>query len=435
MIQKYFSKIIIFALLIAVMGVSTSAKQRKPRLLQLTSIHIVDRNGFAETISNQDRLQQFQNVDFLKTMPYQKILRIYERDSKGNVRSVVTSYYENGNPKQFLEILDGRASGIYREWHENGHPRISTKVVGGTPDITQAAEASWLFDDISQAWDEDNHLIAEIPYSQGTLEGVSTYYHSNGDVWKRVPYKKGAVDGIVEIFRDSGELLQQINFVEGRKDGIATRYWNPNLIASYEEFYNGILKNGQYYDVKGELIAEVKEGLGCRAIFGKDKISELQQYSQGILEGEVKVFTNSGKLKRCYHVHNSIKEGEEVEYYDQSPLTCDSPQPKISFSWKEGKVHGISKTWYANGVLESQKEMSNNKKHGLSTVWYEDNNLMMIEEYEQGDLVRGDYFRRGEKLPFSQVVKGNGTASLFDAKGNFMQKIPYVHGKPDKLRN
>lgn len=412
----------------------TSARRsncKKPRPLSLTSVHIVDRNGFSETISNPDRLQQFLLVDFLKPQPYQKALRIYARDSKGNVRSIVTSYHDNGNVKQLLELVNGRALGNYREWHENGNLRISSRVIGGTADITQAAEQTWLFDGLSNVWDEDGHLIAEIPYSQGSLEGVSTNFHPNSQVWKKIPYHKGVVEGIVEIYRETGELLQQISYSQGNKHGLATRYWDANQIASQETYSEGKLINGQYFDKKGTLISEVKQGTGYRATFGKECLNELQEYKDGLLDGEVKIFSSQGRLKRLYHIKDGIKHGEEIEFDDQR-VSCSSnePQPKLSFYWYDGKVHGITKTWYSNGCLESQKEISNNKKQGLSTAWYQDNNLMMIEEYDQGNLVKGDYFKKGEKNPFSQVIQGKGTVTIFDGMGHFIQKISYVNGKP-----
>lgn len=435
-LKKY---VVCALLLLVLLTVFSSAKRApKPRLLPLTSIHIVDRNGFSETISNKDRLEQFQLTNFLGPQPYQKVLRIYARDSKGNVRSVVTSYHSNGNPKQFLEIMDGRAFGGYREWHENGKMSVCAKVIGGTADITQGAEQTWLFDGTSNAWDEEGHLVAEIPYSQGTLEGIAVYYHASGQVWKRIPYVKGQADGVVEIFRDGGDLLQQVNYVKGRKNGLTTRYWDLNQIASQEEYCDGRLENAQYYDKKGILISEIKHGCGYRATFGKECLNELQEYRQGILEGEVKVYTSQGKFKRIYHVKNNLKHGEEIEYYEQiikNPAQeCEgSPLPHLSFNWYDGKIHGPTKTWYSNGILESQREMSNNKKHGLSMVWYENGDLMMIEEYEQGNLVRGDYFRQGEKIPVSQVILGKGTVTLFDANGRYVQKIAYLNGKPDQL--
>lgn len=432
-------KLLLCLVLVALFVTGTSAKRssKKCKPLPLTSIHLVDRNGFSETISAKDRLQQMQNTDFLKPMPYQKVLRIFARDCKGNVRSVVTSYHENGNPKQLLEILNGRAYGMYQEWHENGSMRISTRVVGGTPDITQLAEQTWLFDGISQAWDEDGHPTAEIPYSQGELQGASLYYHPSGQIWKKVPYQKGQVDGTVEIYKDGGELLQQISYCQGNKNGTTLRYWNPTQVAAQEEYNKGLLENGQYYDKNGCLISEIKQGLGYRATFGKESVHELQQYQDGILEGEVKVFTQQGNLKRIYHIKNNLKHGEEIEYYD-IPITSISnneappnPLPKLSFHWYDGKIHGATRTWYPNGNLESQREIANNKKHGVATVWYRDNNLMIIEEYEQGKLMRGEYYKKGERTPFTQINQGKGTASIFDAEGNFVQKINYTNGKPD----
>jgi antitoxin component YwqK of YwqJK toxin-antitoxin module len=397
----------------------------------LTSVHIVDRNGFSETISNKERLNQFQNVDFLTSQPYQKVLRIFARDSKGNVRSIVTTYHENGNPKQFLEIVNGRAHGMYCEWHENGMMSLNTYVIGGTADVTPLAEKSWLFDGESYAWDEDGHQIAYILYSQGLLEGVSTYFHPNGQIWKRIPYSKNLIDGIVDVYKRDGEQLQQMSYTQGMRHGPSIRYWDNQNLASQEEFCRDKLEDGEYFDKEGELISEVKNGYGFRAIFGKEGVQELQEYVDGKLEGEVKVFNQEGRLKRLYHVKNDIKHGEEVEYFDRFFESEQPPQPKLSFYWYEGKIQGHVKTWYPDGSPESQKEMANNTKNGVLTAWYRSGEMMLIEEYENNKLLRGDYFKMEEKIPVSQVIDGKGTVTIFDADGHFVQKIAYSHGKPE----
>lgn len=417
-------------ILVTLVGAKRS-QNRKPRPLSLTSVHIIDRNGLAETISNKERLNQFQNVNFLTPQPYQKVLRIYARDSKGNVRSVITTYHENGNPKQFLEILNARANGLYCEWHENGKMSLKTKVIGGSPDVTSTAEHSWLFDGISYAWDEEENQIAEIHYSQGSLEDISTYFHGNGQIWKQLPYCKNQLEGTVEIFKKDGELLQQVCYVQGQKHGSSLRYWHSEQLASQEEYCRGKLENGEYFDKDGNLVSEIKNGVGFRAIFGKENIQELQEFIDGNLEGEIKVFNQDGRLKRIYHVKNGIKHGEEIEYFDPFFSTSSSPQPKLSFYWYEGKVQGHVKTWYPTGILESQKEMANNAKNGVFTAWYKDGNLMMIEEYENDHLVRGEYFKKEERSSISQIIDGKGIATIFDADGHYIQKIIYHNGKPE----
>lgn len=402
----------------------------KPRPLKLLSVHIVDRNGLSETISGKDRLEQFESVNFLDAQPYQKVLRIYKRDSRGNVRSVITTYYENGNPKQFLEILNGRANGNYFEWHENGVMSISTKVLGGTPDVISVSQKTWIFDGKSCAWDEDGALKAEISYSQGALDGPSIYYHPNGNVWKKIPFTKNLTEGVAEVFRPDGTLLQTTSFCQGQRNGESVRYWCEEKIASKEEFCKGKILSGEYFNLQGDLITEIKEGNGYRAVFGKSCVHELQQYENGILEGEVKVFGGENCLKRIYHVKNGIKHGEEIEYYDR--FTASYPQqPRIAFNWYEGKVQGDVKTWYIDGSLESHKEMSNNVRHGVLSTWYRNGDLMMIEEYDNGLLVRGDYFKKGEKTSISQVAQKKGTATIYDADGHYVQKINYLNGKPE----
>lgn len=430
-ITKQLSLAFILCLLLLTFTGAKKTKACKPRLLPLTSIHIVDRNGFTETISNKERLNQYQNVDFLSSQPYQKVLRIYARDSLGNLRSVVNTYHENGNPKQFLEILNARAQGMYCEWHQNGTMSLKTTVIGGTPDVTAAAERSWLFDGPSQAWNEEGNQIAEILYSQGSLEGISTYFHTNGQVWKRIPYCKNQINGTIEIYRCNGEILQQTAFSNGLQDGPSIRYWDCDHIAAQEEYCCDKLENGRYMDRQGNLLAEVKNGSGFKAVFGKDHVQEMQEYVDGMMEGSIKVFNQEGRLKRTYHVKNGIKHGEEIEYYDRFFASDAPPQPKLSFYWYEGKIQGHVKTWYPNGSPESQKEMAANAKNGLLTAWYRDGNMMMIEEYDHGNLVRGDYFRREERTPVSQVVEGKGTVTIFDADGHFVQKIPYINGKPE----
>ncbi len=422
---------LILCLLLVVFTAAKRSPNRKPRPLPLTSVHIIDRNGFAETISNKERLNQFQNVNFLNSQPYQKVLRIYARNSQGNIRSVVNTYHENGNPKQLLEIINARANGDYYEWFENGNVSVKAHIIGGVADVTPSAEKTWLFDGTSYAWDHEGHPIAEIHYSQGSLEGTTIYFHPNGQLWKRLPYIKNQIEGVVEIYLENGSLLQQINYCQGQRHGASTRYWDCEKLASREEYCHGKLANGQYFDKQSNLIAEVKNGTGCRAVFNKSTIQELQEFADGSLEGEVKLFNSEGRLKRIYHVKNGIKHGEEIEYYDQFFNSSAPLQPKLSFCWYEGKIQGIVKTWYPTGILESQKEMANNSKNGISTAWYRNGNLMMIEEYDLDKLIRGDYFKKDEKLPVSQVIDGKGSVTIFDADGHFVQRIAYLNGKPE----
>jgi hypothetical protein len=55
---------------------------------------------------------------------------------------------------------------------------------------------------------------------------------------------------------------------------------------------------------------------------------------------------------------------------------------------------------------------------------------MMIEEYENDQLRKGAYMKRGEKLPVSTVENGEGTVTLYDAEGLFIKRALYHKGLP-----
>lgn len=403
--------------------------QETPIPLVLKSINLVDQNGFSETVTSEDRLEKYACVDFLQPQPYQKVLRIYGRDPDGHTHACINSYYPNGQPKQYLEIVNNRAQGEYREWHSNGQLLVEANVVGGEPDIDAGAEKTWLFNGLSRAWDEDGNLIAEIPYNFGELEGESIYYHKNGSIWKTIPCSKGCINGIMKIYLVDGSLLQKVNYEMGMKQGLSERYWPNGIIAANEFYKDDKLNDAQYFDLSGICVCMIEEGNGYKALFGKDGVNELHQYSNGIQEGEIKIFNTDGTLAKLYHVKNELKDGEEIEYFPLNEVAGEH-KPRMTIEWVEGYIQGKVKTWYPNGTQESQREMSQNKKNGLLTAWYENGRVMLIEEYDHDKLINGEYFLPGEKTPISMVKSGKGIVTLFDSKGNFLRKVAYQNSKP-----
>lgn len=396
--------------------------------LELISINIIDRNGLNETVTNPDRLNQYEQVDFLRPQPYKKVLRVYKKNCQGDSQAYITTYYENGQPKQYLETVNNRAFGRYREWHENGVAKLEVLVIGGMADLAPCAEKSWQFDGCAQAWDENGNLVTEISYNKGNLEGESIYYHPNGAIWKRIPYYKNQANGTAEYYLDNGQLLQTISFTDGILNGIALRFWSPERIAADELYNKGRLIQGHYFDSCGKMISEIIDGEGYRSSFGKESLYELQEFHEGVLNGEVRVFDENGYLVRVYHIENNLKNGEEIEY--QTRRNTPEPKPKLLITWYKGKIQGYVKTWYDNGNIESQRELVDNRRNGVATAWYKDGSLMLIEEYDRDRLVKGEYYKKGDRIPVSEISNGSGIATLYDGEGHFMRKINYYNGKP-----
>ncbi len=395
----------------------------------LSTIQTLDRNGFSETISAKERLGKYENTDFLTPQPYQKVVRVFGKSSQGKTSSKVTTYHTNGQPWQYLEVENGRAHGKFMEWHPNGHLKIEAYVIEGTPDISEVAQLTWFFEGISLVYDEQGHLIAKIFYEKGLLEGTSLHFHPNGTLSKEIPYHKNEIHGLVQFFNEHGTCMEKANYTDGLSDGSAIAIWSPNQIKYTEEWEKGLLLNGTYYAADGKEVSRVENTTGFQAVFENQTLASLVEYQKGILEGEIKNFNSKGQLVSLYHIKDGMKEGEEWEYY---PSDDAKPSPKLCLNWKEDTMQGTVKTWYDNGVLESQREMHDNKKHGPSYAWFKDGGLMLTEEYENDHLTKGSYFKKDGKKPISKIENGKGIATLSDKDGRLIKKIVYEKGMPQQ---
>ncbi len=394
---------------------------------QLISVHLQDRNGLSETISAPERLQLWAERDPLSSQPYQKVLRMYK--IAGQTCSKISSYHPNGAIWQYLESQEMRAHGPFREWFPNGQLKLEATVIGGMADLTPAAQSSWLFDGECSVWDETGRLLSTMLYQKGVLEGTSLYYTPSGALQKQLPYHQNELDGEALSYWPSGAIHTKSVYVHGVKEGLSLGFWPDGTPCWIEEYSHDSLQSGAYYDRNGKECADVYQGSGYQALFDKEALYQLVEIRNGRPEGTIRTFTPRGELLTSYSMKQGKKEGEEIEYF--LPYEGAAPEtPKLSVQWSGDLIHGLAKTWYLNGTLRSQSEWAHNQKSGSSCAWYRDGSLMLIEEYLDGLLESGKYFRRSQKEPISTVSHGNGLATLYNEEGVFSRRVPYSKGKP-----
>jgi antitoxin component YwqK of YwqJK toxin-antitoxin module len=306
--------------------------------------------------------------------------------------------------------------------------KMELLVIEGFADLQESAKRTWVFDGVCQVWDEDGQLIAKISYEKGMLDSPSLYYYPSGALKKQIPYHRGQIHGDEMSFDENGFILEKISYHEGKRQGDAISFFDPNH-KQYEEWYeDGLLHKALYYNKEGNILSEISSGFGYKAYFTEGHLSSLVQIQQGIEKGKIELFAPSGKKIGAYSQENGQKQGEEWIYYQEGAST--SSVPKLYMNWDGDLLQGEVKTWYSSGALESQREFNQNKKHGTSLAWYKNGDLMLMEEYDQNSLIKGSYFKKGDKKPVSKVENGKGTASIYSADGVFIKKISYEKGQP-----
>jgi len=405
-----------------------SCNQRVVEKESLSMIQIYDRNGFQETISNQERLVRYEKNNYMDSQPYERVVRTFVKNTLGQTPGRITSYHQNGQIWQYLETVNGRANGKFREWHSNGKLHMEAMVVEGRGDLSLEATATWIFDGVARVYDDQGALEAVIPYDRGTLVENSLYYYPNGQLKRVLPYFDGKLHGESILYREDGERLGISTYKGGVQDGL-TEFFGSKDIPRYREVYlEGILLSGNYYAADGQIVSQVAESEGVRTHFENGQIKQQETIKKGVVEGKVAIY-NAGVLENVFNLVDGEKHGEEWIYYTPTEENFVTLEPKMVIDWYHGEMHGKVKSWYLGNRIESHREMVHNKKHGFYSCWYGDGSMMFVEEYDMGRLVNGKYYQRSDPIFVSAVEDGSGIATFFDYEGYFVSKVTYLEGQ------
>ncbi len=394
-------------------------------------MQVVDYNGIAQTISDPKRLIVFESKDPFESHEYRQVARHYRRTKKGDLFSILTSYYPNSSIFQYLEVRNGRAYGRYKEWHPNGMIHLDCHVLGGIPELRSEFQESWEFDDICQSWDEHGNLEARIPYIKGVREGESISYYPNGCIQQIIPFKNDLMHGTKRTYTLSSELSEEATYEEGLLNGKSFFYSIDGALLVEEFFDRGLLVEASYFDLDGILVGSVVNGNGLRIVFEDCHIVEKQEFVDGVQDGKIFFFNERGHLVRLATYKDGLLHGEDEHFF--TPQVGDQPDPPIRKSriqWYRDEIRGEVEHWYRNGSLFSSGTILDGEKDGAFNCYYPNGSISLLEEYEKGVLKNGRYFRMKDRMLVSSVENGDGTVTLFDENGVLQNRINYKGGHP-----
>jgi antitoxin component YwqK of YwqJK toxin-antitoxin module len=213
-------------------------------------------------------------------------------------------------------------------------------------------------------------------YDAGVLHGDCTYTFPHRDIVQKK-----------EVY-DQGSLVQDFSYYSNGLPWQHTTYDSPNCQSSLiwyengapqsrEQFENGSLVQGEYYNYSHQLESRVDGSSGTRT--RRDGLGQLQSMDS-IQEGQM-------VLRTSYHPNGN---------------------PADVTPYVDGVIEGQRRTFMAGGEPASVEEWSNNVQHGTTVV-----------------------FEQGEKWADVPYVEGqkHGVERHYRDGQTVVQEIPWVQGQ------
>jgi len=179
--------------------------------LYLFKINIKMDKYFGNSILLQNTLlPYFCDGTFLK--PVNKLLNRldYEKyNTHLQPHGLFETYYKNTKLIKEQKIyVNGKLSGLFEEWYQNGILKYRINYKNGERN------------GLSEEWYDDGKLMYKINFKDGNRDGLCEQWYDNGRLWLRKNYKSGVLNGLYEGWNQKGELWLRCNYEDEKLNGL-----------------------------------------------------------------------------------------------------------------------------------------------------------------------------------------------------------------------
>lgn len=378
----------------------------------------------------QEYLAEFHTYIF-ETLPEKKTQYLSRRE-----------YYHNG-------LLDGPVVSfnwkgdtlsydLYRDGRQNGPSYQRNKIFYAETSYEEGA-----IDGISRTYltlpGRDSILIFDLNFQNGSLQGESKSYHTNGNLAKRGFFLSGQPIDDYEAFDTLGFKYQYVKFLYNQpieekiweENQLSVRYlfdWKDSIpfqisdIAGSTSFERlatdmGLIQNpySEPYYGRPSLVDKTGINYSITKYYPNDSIARFGNISKGKKVGYWKHFSYEGKalyevnyFDTILSINDSIRfkskgiltylndKGkptsksyiiEKVEKYDCSHADHNEERMLYTF-WEadtsQHRINGYVKNYYDNGAIQNEGTVVNGLPTGIWKMYDSDGQLNQVGSYEQG---------------------------------------------------
>jgi len=316
------------------------------------------------------------------------------------------------------ENVNGKKSGKVKEYYREGQLKFEGLYLNGRRNGK------------GKEYDKFSNLIFDGEYLNGLRNGTGNEYDEYGNLVFKGEYLNGKKwngkgnrnkirnefiyeinDGkgsITEYDYNSNLLKFKGNYLNGERNGTGIEYDTFGNLKFKGEYLNGLKWNGKGYNIKNEIIYELKNGKGIiKEYYLSGNIKYEGEYLSGNKNGKGREYDIiSGKLRYEGEYLNGNKNGKGKEYDDNGELKFEGDY------FYDHKLKGKE---YINRILEFEGEYLYDKKWNGKGY---DKNGNIIYELDNGNGNVKEYTNRGFLIFEGEYLNGKRNGKGKEYKDN-----------------
>ncbi len=273
----------------------------------------------------------------------------------------------------------------------------------------------------------------------GVLQGKFKMLNKLGQITGELNYKDGKLDGLQTYYYSDGAKFEEVTYSNGIKNGIYKEYYKNGNLKSEATFKNDVLDGeGFSYFMNGgkRCVRPIKEGklTGLSVCYYPNGTKQSEyEYLNDKLNGKAIDYNEQGDIISSYYYLDGLLNGEAITYYDGKIISSqtnydkgyavqsykefyENGQPKKEFLLNGTKVDKVIE-YHPNGKMQSET-FYDNKEQTDKYVYYNESGEKYFEERYRNGKVRAGYQYTKNNTEPTEVSISKKEFEIKDLDGN-----------------
>jgi len=303
---------------------------------------------------------------------YNEKEELFQSDTFSHGNGPFYSYYLNGKPSTFCQMVAGKMKDTCYWYNMNGEVVMKLLVTeskfSGQYNIYDFLDSSW--------------LVAEYNYLLNNEHGEEKMYHRNDKLASQGFYEHGEREGRYFTYFDNGNVKESLFYRKDLREGVATFYAVDGKTVLYQlKFINDEAVAYSYQGKEPYVAFTNAEPTHIVAYFPNGRIAGEVTFIGGKKQGTERYYYPNGEKYSEINFDDDLRHGSAMYWYENGKL-------KEQLAYQYHYFHGTRKVFFPNGKLYQESYFVEDMPHQIAREYRENGELVKSQEWFYGNRMK-----------------------------------------------